>query len=359
MWPRFIRGVVLGATWASHVTEVVAALPGFSAIIAQLLLERLIPFVALDVRRSVWALSKYFPNVKTFVRAHDVDHGLILEKAGATAVVPETLEPSLQLAAAVLAQVESLYPEEMGPNIMHVEDFLVNGLPLLDKGIQERVERASSNGNVLRYVCVIEDSSRAAVMWVDEQDGEAIELAFMWVDVMQVMTTGQRCSDKLGLRLELGSFAAGVMISTDLAQHTLKQVLLVLITLKRYTSSENTTGFCRSSQLKFADFSFNFFVGSIPKCLDYLPRSSFQGNCLQDRDPKQRSTARCAEAPPATSHSGVNQNHWHGQDGIMNEEAPKPALASKPAWLLALEIVTGTMVGSLFIVGLLIALQRC
>ncbi|KAK1261095.1 hypothetical protein QJS04_geneDACA001932 [Acorus gramineus] len=56
--------------------------------------------------RTVWALSKYFPNVKTFVRAHDVDHGLNLEKAGATAVVPETLEPSLQLAAAVLAQVK-------------------------------------------------------------------------------------------------------------------------------------------------------------------------------------------------------------------------------------------------------------
>ncbi|KAL5718584.1 K(+) efflux antiporter 2 [Ranunculus cassubicifolius] len=122
-------------------------------IIAQLLSERLIPFVALDVRservavgravdlpvyfgdagskevlhkvgaeraaaaaitldtpganyRTVWALSKYFPNVKTFVRAHDVNHGVNLEKAGATAVVPETLEPSLQLAAAVLAQVK-------------------------------------------------------------------------------------------------------------------------------------------------------------------------------------------------------------------------------------------------------------
>ncbi|KAK7394805.1 hypothetical protein VNO78_15344 [Psophocarpus tetragonolobus] len=122
-------------------------------IIAQLLSERLIPFVALDVRsdrvavgralglpvyfgdagsrevlhkigaeracaaaitldtpganyRTVWALSKYFPNVKTFVRAHDVDHGLNLEKAGATAVVPETLEPSLQLAAAVLSQAK-------------------------------------------------------------------------------------------------------------------------------------------------------------------------------------------------------------------------------------------------------------
>ncbi|XP_047322296.1 K(+) efflux antiporter 2, chloroplastic-like [Impatiens glandulifera] len=122
-------------------------------IIAQLLSERLIPFVALDVRsdrvaigraldlpvyfgdagskevlhkvgaeracaaaitldspganyRTVWALSKHFPNVKTFVRAHDVDHGLNLEKAGATAVVPETLEPSLQLASAVLAQAK-------------------------------------------------------------------------------------------------------------------------------------------------------------------------------------------------------------------------------------------------------------
>ncbi|KAF9608745.1 hypothetical protein IFM89_010877 [Coptis chinensis] len=76
---------------------------------------------------TVWALSKYFPNVKTFVRAHDVDHGVNLEKADATAifilasaiknrdlqssmnskhVVPETLEPSLQLAAAVLAQAK-------------------------------------------------------------------------------------------------------------------------------------------------------------------------------------------------------------------------------------------------------------
>lgn len=36
--------------------------------------------------RTVWALNKYFPNVKTFVRAHDVAHGINLEKAGATAV---------------------------------------------------------------------------------------------------------------------------------------------------------------------------------------------------------------------------------------------------------------------------------
>ncbi|GMP43416.1 hypothetical protein CsSME_00012784 [Camellia sinensis var. sinensis] len=93
-------------------------------IIAQLLSERLVPFVALDVRsdrvavgraldllcilemlvvkracaaaitldtpganyRTVWELSKNLPNVKTFVHAHDVDHGLHLEKAGATAL---------------------------------------------------------------------------------------------------------------------------------------------------------------------------------------------------------------------------------------------------------------------------------
>ena len=31
--------------------------------------------------RSVWALHKHFPHVKSYVRAHDVDHGLNLEKA--------------------------------------------------------------------------------------------------------------------------------------------------------------------------------------------------------------------------------------------------------------------------------------
>ncbi|KAK2973200.1 hypothetical protein RJ640_009830 [Escallonia rubra] len=55
-------------------------------------------------------------------------------------------------------KIESLYPENMGPNVMSVEDFLADGLPLLDKNIQERVTRASSKGNALRYVCVINDS---------------------------------------------------------------------------------------------------------------------------------------------------------------------------------------------------------
>ncbi|KAF5447269.1 hypothetical protein F2P56_032836 [Juglans regia] len=55
-------------------------------------------------------------------------------------------------------KIESLFPKEMGPNAMSAEDFLDSGLLLLDKDIQERVTKASLNGNVLRYVCVIEGS---------------------------------------------------------------------------------------------------------------------------------------------------------------------------------------------------------
>ncbi|XP_047070915.1 K(+) efflux antiporter 2, chloroplastic-like [Lolium rigidum] len=156
-------------------------------IIAQLLSERLIPFVALDVRsdrvavgraldlpvyfgdagsrevlhkvgaeracaaaitldtpganyRAVWALSKYFPNVKTFVRAHDVDHGVNLEKAGASAVVPETLEPSLQLAAAVLAQAK-LPMSEIAATINEFRN----------RHLSELTELCSTSGNSLGY----------------------------------------------------------------------------------------------------------------------------------------------------------------------------------------------------------------
>ncbi|KAL5539171.1 hypothetical protein UlMin_042950 [Ulmus minor] len=57
-------------------------------------------------------------------------------------------------------KIESLYPEAMGPNVMSFDKFLGN-VSLLDKDIQERVHKASWNGNVLRYVCVIEVSRRS------------------------------------------------------------------------------------------------------------------------------------------------------------------------------------------------------
>ncbi|KAL1832159.1 hypothetical protein DCAR_0102173 [Daucus carota subsp. sativus] len=55
-------------------------------------------------------------------------------------------------------KIESFYPEDMGPSVMPVNDFMKNGLPLLDKDIEDKIKRASSNGNALRYVCMIEDS---------------------------------------------------------------------------------------------------------------------------------------------------------------------------------------------------------
>jgi len=131
---------------------IIAGFGRVGQLIAQMLSEELIPFVALDVSagrvqegkandlpvyfgdagspavlhsigaeraacavitldtpganyRSVWAMHKHFPHVKTFCRAHDISAGILLERAGATAVVPEVLEPSLQLAAAVLSEL--------------------------------------------------------------------------------------------------------------------------------------------------------------------------------------------------------------------------------------------------------------
>ncbi|KAI3468757.1 hypothetical protein Pfo_025420 [Paulownia fortunei] len=120
-----------------------------------------------------------------------------------------------------------------------------------------------------------------------------------------------------------------------------------------YASNGSPMGFCGSSQLKVVDLSYNFLVGSIPKCLEYLPRSSFQGNCLQDKDPKQRPAAQCGTAPPIKTHPGVNTKRRPIEDGSKHHSND-----SKPGWLLALEIVTGIMVGLLFVVALFTAVQK-
>lgn len=62
--------------------------------------------------------------------------------------------------------------------------------------------------------------------------------------------------------------------------------------------------------------------------------------------------------PPAKNHPGVNRKHGPVEEDN-NNRSKHQAATSKPAWLLALEIVTGVMVGSLFIVALLAASQKC
>ncbi|CAL0312664.1 unnamed protein product [Lupinus luteus] len=118
----------------------------------------------------------------------------------------------------------------------------------------------------------------------------------------------------------------------------------------QHNSNVTSTGLCRLPQLKVADFSYNLISGSIPKCLEHLPRSSFQGNCLQRKDVKQRSSALCASALAAKKHPVINSMH-----GSSESKHQRP---SKPAWLLALEIVRGTMICSLFVIAILTALRR-
>nr|XP_008377515.1 K(+) efflux antiporter 6 isoform X2 [Malus domestica] len=80
---------------------------------------------------------------------------------------------------------------------------------------------------LITFLAVLSISSRTCVPWLlklmislSSQTNELYQLASVAFCLLVAW-----CSDKLGLSLELGSFAAGVMISTtDLAQHTLEQV---------------------------------------------------------------------------------------------------------------------------------------
>ncbi|WCJ42657.1 K+ efflux antiporter 4 [Euphorbia peplus] len=77
------------------------------------------------------------------------------------------------------------------------------------------------------FLAVLTISCRTCVPWLlklmirlSSQTNELYQLASVAFCLLVAW-----CSDKLGLSLELGSFAAGVMIATtDLAQHTLEQV---------------------------------------------------------------------------------------------------------------------------------------
>ncbi|KAE8698133.1 putative LRR receptor-like serine/threonine-protein kinase [Hibiscus syriacus] len=119
-------------------------------------------------------------------------------------------------------------------------------------------------------------------------------------------------------------------------------------------SGTNLTGLCRATLLKVVDLSFNFFVGSIPNCLENLPSTSFQGNCLQGKEAKQRPLTQCGPQP---TRSHKSQSPKHSLPKAAAEHLKQKA--SKPAWLLALEIATGIMVGFLFLIAVLTAFLRC
>ncbi|XP_043721474.1 K(+) efflux antiporter 4 isoform X4 [Telopea speciosissima] len=80
---------------------------------------------------------------------------------------------------------------------------------------------------LITFLAILSILSRTCLPWflklmisLSSQTNELYQLASVAFCLLVAW-----CSDKLGLSLELGSFAAGVMISTtDLAQHTLEQV---------------------------------------------------------------------------------------------------------------------------------------
>ncbi|KAJ7966443.1 K(+) efflux antiporter [Quillaja saponaria] len=80
---------------------------------------------------------------------------------------------------------------------------------------------------LIAFLAVLSILSRTCIPWLlklmislSSQTNELYQLASVAFCLLVAW-----CSDKLGLSLELGSFAAGVMISTtDLAQHTLEQI---------------------------------------------------------------------------------------------------------------------------------------
>ncbi|XP_076915954.1 putative LRR receptor-like serine/threonine-protein kinase At1g63430, partial [Bidens hawaiensis] len=120
------------------------------------------------------------------------------------------------------------------------------------------------------------------------------------------------------------------------------------------SSGENKRGFCCLSRLKFADLSYNFLTGQIPKCLEYLPRIAFRGNCLNYKDIKQQAHEQCALVPPANAH-----NNRPTRIQPSKNKATNPARDSKPAWHLAVEVVTGVMVGSLVLIAIFTFVLRC
>ncbi|XP_020260548.1 probable LRR receptor-like serine/threonine-protein kinase At1g63430 [Asparagus officinalis] len=118
----------------------------------------------------------------------------------------------------------------------------------------------------------------------------------------------------------------------------------------KYPFENRSAGLCQLTQLKVADFSYNFFTGNIHPCLKNLPRSSFQGNCFKDRGfVSQRSTSQCFSFNDPQVANDTTDSHIDGKQGKKKERK----------WLLVLEVVTGAVVAIFLITCAVITFKRC
>ncbi|XP_042382975.1 probable LRR receptor-like serine/threonine-protein kinase At1g63430 [Zingiber officinale] len=109
---------------------------------------------------------------------------------------------------------------------------------------------------------------------------------------------------------------------------------------------------CHLSKLRTGDFSYNFLVGQIPSCLKYLQRSSFQGNCFQDKYWVLQRTLR-------SCHSNKNQAIAKEKDKQFTDEYNKHPSPQQPEWLLILEVTTGFIILVFIITGIATAVRTC
>lgn len=115
-------------------------------------------------------------------------------------------------------------------------------------------------------------------------------------------------------------------------------------------------GFCNSSSLKVADFSYNFFTESIPNCLEHLPRNNFRGNCMNITNIKQRTHKKCVTggAQPETAQTAGKSRLRPTEFGNSKTRDSKP-----PVWILIVEVMTGVTITFIFLIALFTLILRC
>ncbi|KAH7690654.1 Non-specific serine/threonine protein kinase protein [Dioscorea alata] len=151
-----------------------------------------------------------------------------------------------------------------------------------------------------------------------------------------------------GIPLKLWNLANLVELRLD--RNKLSGKILGTNTHGMTPSYDNRTGLCGLTSLKFADFSYNFFVGKIPPCLKYLPRVNFRGNCFQDKESiKPRSTEQCY----SVKSQAANEPYEY------SNVAPEHRRPHQPKWLLILEITTGVVMLIFVITCVVSAIKIC
>ncbi|KAK8518429.1 hypothetical protein V6N12_017576 [Hibiscus sabdariffa] len=118
-------------------------------------------------------------------------------------------------------------------------------------------------------------------------------------------------------------------------------------------SGSKLSGLCRASQLKVVHA--RIFLSDLLMFSHIIAAQAFKGTASMEKMLNSAPPHNVVTPRPSTSHKSPSPKH------SLPKAAPRDQKqkAAKPAWLLALEIATGIMAGSLFLVAILTTFQRC